>query len=491
MVVLVIPVDKGLSDFDVCLYDQVIYDHRPAEGLFRRISRCSLTALAGLFGYGCCYSYVAASLNYPQALLGYLSAIGNVIANGTFSTYNLKKFIEAMLLKQSPEEQRLSERYTPMLFRIANVSLPLLVGLFAGFPVVEVAMAFSKEKIWGILGAVFSLIGAGGPTVYFMYRGAIACESVILRRIHNFGQPKGVLHNTYKDYLLMQLDEKLHYGLTLTREERREKFSSLYLANSTDSEWEQIAEIKLLAAQLFEPLPPTSNAAIKASKWVTIPSALLRVAGAVMSISFLLETGLLARDAAKDFTQVDGVVTACIVASLIPWLWGAVRIPGGSLVNLYQQFTDFFGFSRQKTFVEERYFWIDKLVSCVSLCISVMPYAEMVEIAQQYYNWELWTGKALTVSTVLTIVLLFYHAVHTFCSELIEQGCERFGRDIEIREALAFKQRLLHFIAILGQLHPMDLKRWLSNYGDQPFVKEMITACHPSAGLESQLLLNS
>lgn len=481
--------DSPVSDFEQYLLKSVIQNEKPQEGQLQRISRICCEILALALGYSSTYPFVLASLKYPNVVIAGFSVAGSIAASGTFAAHNLRKFVKIQLQRQSHEERQLYTHYMPVVLRVANVTLAVFAGMFTGFPSIEIAMAFSHNKIVGTIISIITIIGGSGPTTYSMYRGILAVENASFNLWHRYAQEPNISRcYRYKEFLLTQLKEKLHYGLALSYAQRRLEFNAMYLSAFQQAHFEPLEQIRLLSQELFQELPAQKRQKIETSKWVSLPSMLLQGVGTVLAGAFLMENGLLARDSAKEFTQEESLIALFIAGSLLPWLWAGIKIPGHALAKIYQQLTDLMGLPREKTFIEERFFWMDKLMHGISLLIAFFPFGEIVEIAQQYYDWEKWTGKVLLTSSAVTLTLLFSHAVNSLLSEVIEYYTARHGYNQELREALDFKNRISALITVLEQIHPKDLSSWIEKYKHDPFVRHMMANCESDDDFKQHLL---
>lgn len=478
---------------------QVIFEEEQQLSKAKKITRIALDVIWTGLSIAICYPPAEAALSFGNQgslaarIIGDISAIGCFIDWGSLTAWGGIELIHKVMRQRHPAEKVLTKHDVKIILQIIHVFVSIILGVGSRSPAVTVALVFTHSWRWAIFSA---LIEAGLPSFsthqllskLFSRRCCAKKDFKLLQKV--------------QQHTLLQISNGLERGLRLSVEERAKQFRILYLKECQPAVAPRGKQCIQLFRQIMEINEAHSDIDLKDYQWVMYPRMALKVIFALIGIGLLIQNGLLAETAIDTLSQKEALEILAITLAVVPMLWAVFTIPGQSAAHLFDLVTDLFRIPRENTsFSETFYPKTSRLLQLLALVISLLPYGEIVKIAEQYASFDTAYGSIFIVSNVVTLSLIITQSL----IDHIDSGLKAVANSpiaaSEIRHAMLLKRKLEklkevlseismpHFVQFIDQIEDKELKEYLINHAlkDEELKQLIVEICDENR----PLLINS
>ena len=455
----------------------IIREQQPPSQLCRtvavRVSSVSLALLGVVIGTTFMY-LPATSLDGEAWQI--TSKVGSVVA-GIFPAYHWLQIGESWVQGRSPEETRLRYRYRSLPMRVVKVVADYALGIFTQFPLCEVFFAFNKNPALAPLEASLVLIGNASPTIEStegLTEHLDAGRRYIQERFC-CASPTAKEQLRVRRLVIKRIQRRLRQGLAMTREQRLQRFQSLYLDEVHKQAGPQYEELRRLAQELLRDFPEDRPLVSQQPVWHQVSSGIFQlVFGFIAAYTFdVIQTGGMTRDSAHLLTDDSVGTEFLVVAAIIAWLYVLSKGTGDAVVKTFGQMTDVFGVPRRKSFAEQFYPKMSKLANSLAMALAWLPLGAVAAIARPYYDLDNDFGKALYLGAVVSSAAVFQDAMSHLAEKMIDVHARSRFSDEEVRHARLFKDRIDRLGEVLSQTTTPDLMAWLNWVGDPELLQDV------------------
>ncbi|MDF2576531.1 MAG: hypothetical protein K0S74_15 [Chlamydiales bacterium] len=454
------PVNSNLSRF---IYEVVVDQQIPNQKKWKQVAKIIGYTFACTIGYGTCIPFINSSLAYDKdhtlrsKSLAYIGAVGSFAAFGTAATWGLANMVNESLRSRSELEEKLSTKSSSILLRVIHIGSSIIFGVAARIPAGEVALKFNGN----VPLAIACILGEAGVPIYSMYCLLNEISNVLakkLRKQKNFDKQFERQLLLVKNKICSSIQTSITQGIKLPLNERQRHFQCFYSAKQIKGNTTINSLVKeLLAFHLSDTIQPFRQRYRMSSNLKRFIQIMMLVPGTFL----LLENALMTDEACRSLSHNLAIRITTVALAVLPMIWVSLKVPGMAVVNMMEQFFGLCGFERSESFAESFYPKLYKSLKLLSICIAVMPFAEIDAVAEQYASWNTTYGKLFIASNIVALTLLIINAAN----DLIENAIQKFAgsqwADREIREALVFKQRLEQLQSAILQSSPVEFAKFV------------------------------
>jgi len=461
-------------DLAVLLYNDLQVSDLTSNGLWKekilRVSSIVLATTGFYFGTALFFRPSSSINNFP---LRVTSQIGSIAA-GIFPFYYWIKLGTDWTHLRPEEEMRLRLKFRCRPLRIIKNIGDYAWGILTQFPMAEVAMKYNQSSA-ATIEALITVITNASPTIESSAQLSSFIENGGRYLLQRFSKdPNRVALLKTHAFMLEKMKRNIQLGLSMTMEERIQRFQILYHTEA-ERERSQLATVRKLCKTLL--LEQSTDHLYRIDKpcWHVSISWIVRILmGCITAVcADFIQTGGMTRDSAHLITQNKSATDFLITVVVISWLYLSIVSPGNAAVKIYGQMTDLAGVPRERSFSEIYYSKVSKLSDALSVALSWMMIGENYLIAEPYFNRDSVVGRILLVSSVVGCTGYFMDSM----SQLAERAIETFARSRfsseEARHALLFKQKCERIRDVLKEVSLPDLQQLFDWIDDSELTDEL------------------
>ena len=456
-----------------------VMNYRGASSCRQRIilvtSDVAWTILSGAI----CFPPVVAALSEATGstlhqILGFGSAAGTGLDWFVLTAYGGVVLIHA-LPNRSQAEIVLFNDKIPRWTKVLQVAVSIGLGLATRAPSLTEAVRFNTNKTLGFASGFVSAIGEAGLPALGQYLQFELAKKYFARRCSRDKRRQKI--ELIRERLIGMTQVALRFGLKSSREEREIRFRVLYGGQAQD-DFNRVGQgfKELLGSinQIYQDENLEANCGeLYFRKW---PRAVLQASGSLSCVGLFVMDALLAQSAYeilhanRDLTNIGMVLAVVALLYLAPKMtWEAAGVN-------YDLIYDLLGGIRQdKSFGDEFYPKLSKLLKTLCALLSLLQYDEQIALTKLYVPLNTWGGRLLSLSNIIACSLMISSSFYSMIDEMLERYSLSSYASHEIQHAALLKQKLGRFITLLQNIHPAELSTILNSL-DDPELKQTLEA---------------
>jgi hypothetical protein len=453
-----------------------VVNHRNQNSTARNtiiiVSDLAWTALSA----SVCFPSVIATLSEAKgSLLQKIFGFGSVAGTGldwfVLTTYGGVVFIHLTLAKKTDAEKILFKETTHTLAKIAQIVVSIGLGLATRAPALTEAVKFSKDKALGKAMGLESAIGEAGLPALGQYMQIEMIKKFFRLKFSQDKRERQI--ESLRQRLIEMTKVALNKGLRQSFEDREFQFLMLY-RRQTQEELLHIGSSLTQLCQIIHSIYQEAQEKALDCDVMKWPRRAVQFIGSSNCIGLFIMDALLARTAYEILHADSGLTDLGMVLAFGALLYIAPQMSWNAAAQNFNLIYDMFGSRDNKSFADEFYPKISRLLKLLCGLLSVLQYDEEIALTKLYASIDSVRGRLLSISNIVACSLIISASYYYLIENMLEfYSLSRFSSQ-EVRHAAVLKEKLGRFIELLQNIQPLELSQMVAGIEDNYLKQQLL-----------------
>lgn len=404
-----------------------------------------------------------------------LSSTGVAFDWFSLTAYGGIAYIFSTTRQQTEAEQIVFKNRIPISLRVIQVALSIFLGASTRLAAITEAIKFNSNKEFGIATAAISFVGESGLPALSVW----AASDYIIKRVQRTANRKDKdLHRfeAVRIYIIGIAQFALNKHIRSPLDERAIKLCRI-CHTQVSANASAIIRIQTLLTELQDIYASSEPQQQDCCRIVLyqIPRKFVQLTALSSCIGLFILDALLAKTAVEICAGGEGWVIAAMILAWLPLSPLAAKMIYRSSGQIYDVvFDSACGKRDSKSFSDEFYPKISKVLKVVLFLCSILQYDEQIALAKLYTDADSIQEKLLSYSNIVACCFLITESFYASLEEIIHEHSLSSRSSEDVRQAIQLKKSIERLITLIKEIRVHDLAKILDAIEDDELKKHIL-----------------